>query len=67
MYLTHKEVKSVVDERFIRTLTKKIYKYITSILKNRHADKLDDIANKYNNTLHSTIKINCADVKSKIY
>ena len=41
MYSTHKEGKSVVAERFIRTLKRKIYKYVTSISKNVH--RLDDI------------------------
>ena len=31
MYSTHNEEKSVVAERFIRTLKNKIYKYMTSI------------------------------------
>ena len=31
MYSTHKERKSVVAERFIRTLKNKIYQYMTSI------------------------------------
>ena len=31
MYSTHSEGKSVVAERFIRTLKSKIYKYMTSI------------------------------------
>ena len=31
MYSTHKEGKSVVAERFIKTLKNKIYKYMTSI------------------------------------
>ena len=56
MYPTHKERKSAVTERFIRTLKNKIYKYMTSI-KNVYIDKLDDIVNKYNNTYHSTLKI----------
>ena len=30
---------------------------MTSILKNRNTDKLDDIVNKYNNTYHKTIKM----------
>ena len=30
MYLTHNEEKSVVVERFIKTLKNKIYKYMTS-------------------------------------
>ena len=42
MYSTHNEGKSVVAERFIRTLENKIYKYMTSIPKNVYIDKLDD-------------------------
>ena len=34
----------------IRTLKNKIYKYMTSVSKNVHIDKLVDIVNKYNNT-----------------
>ena len=48
MYSTHNEGKSVVAERFIRTLKGKIYKYMTSISKNVYLDKLDDIVDKYN-------------------
>ena len=33
MYSRHNEGKSVVAEKFIRTLKNKIYKYITSISK----------------------------------
>ena len=58
MYSTHDEGKSVVAERFIRTIKSKICKYMTSISKYVHIDKLDDIVNKYNNTYHRTIKIN---------
>ena len=64
MYSTHNEGKSVVAERFIRTLKTKIYKYMTSISKNVYIDKLDDIVNKYNNTYHSTIKMKPVNVKS---
>ena len=67
MYSTHNEGKSVIAERFIRTLKNKIYKYMTSISKNVYIDKLDDIVNKYNNTYHSTIKMKPVDVKSKTY
>ena len=49
MYLIHNEGKSVVAERFIRTLKNKIYKYMTSISKNVYIDKLDDIVNECNN------------------
>ena len=64
---THNEGKSVVAERFIRTLKNKIYKYLTSVSKNVYIDKLDDIINKYNNTYRSTIKIKPVNVKSIIY
>ena len=62
MYSTHNERKFVVAEKFVRTLKNKIYKYITSISKNVYIHKLDDIVNKYNNTYHSTIKMNPVDV-----
>ena len=38
-------------------LKNKIYKYMTSVSKIVYIDELDDIVNKYNNTYHSTIKI----------
>ena len=56
MNSTHDEGKSVVAERFIRTLKNKIYKYMIPISKNVYIDTLDDIVNEYNNTYHSTIK-----------
>ena len=45
MYLTHNAGKSVVTERFIRTLNKKIYKYMTAVSKIVYIDKFDDIVN----------------------
>ena len=39
MYSTHNEGKSVVIERFIRTLNNKIFKCMTSISKNVYIDK----------------------------
>ena len=67
MYSTHNERKSVVAERFIRTLKSKIYKHMTSISKNVYIDKLDDIVNEYNNTYHTTIKMKLIDVKDNTY
>ena len=67
MYSTNKEGKSVVAERFIRTLKSKIYKYMTSISKNVYIDKLNAIVNKYNNTYHTTIKMKPIDVKDNTY
>ena len=67
MHSTHNERKSVVAERFTRTLKTKIYKYMTAISKNIYIDKLDDIVNKYNNTYHTTIKMKPVDVKDNTY
>ena len=64
---THNEGKSVVAERFIRTLKGKIYKHITSILKNVYIDKLDDIVDEYITTYHTTIKMKPIDVKDNTY
>ena len=57
MYSTRNERKSVVPERFAEALKNKICKYMTSISKNMDIDKTADIANKYNNTYRSAIKM----------
>ena len=58
----YNEGKSVVAERFIRTLKSKLYKPMKAIGKNVYYDVLDDVVNKYNNTKHSTIKMKPIDV-----
>ena len=55
MYSTYNEGKSVVAERFIRTLKNKIFKYMTAVSKNVYFDVLDDIVNRYKNTVHRII------------
>ena len=40
---------------------------MTSISKSVYIDKLDDIFNKYDNTYHSTIKMEPVDLKSNTY
>ena len=64
MYSMYNEGKSVVAERFIRTLKNKLDKHMTATGKNVYYDVLDDIVNKYNNTKHSTIKMKPTDVKN---
>ena len=70
MYSTYNEGKSVVAERFGRTLKNKLYKHMTATGKNVYYDVLDDIIiifrcfNEYNNTKHSTIKMKPIDVKN---
>ena len=67
MYSIHNEGKSVVVERFIRTLKNKIFKQMTAVSKNVYFDVLDDIVNKYSNTVHRTIKMKPIDVKDNTY
>ena len=67
MYSVFNEGKSVVAERFIRTLKNKIFKHITAISKSVYFDVLDDIVNKYNNTVHRSIKMKPTDVTSDSY
>ena len=63
MYSAHNEGKSVVAERFIKTLKNKIYKNMTTIGKNVYFNVLDDVIDKYNNSIHSSIKMKPKDVK----
>ena len=70
MYSTFNEGKSVVAERFIRTLKNKLYKHMRATGKNVYFDVLDDVVNEYNNTKHNTIKMKPKDVKndnSRVY
>ena len=67
MYSTYNEGKSVVAERFIRTLKNKTFKHMTAISKNVYFDVLDNIVDKYNNTVHRTIKMKPIDVTDASY
>ena len=62
MYSTYNEGKSVVAERFIKTLKNKLYKHMTAVSRNVYYDVLNDIVKKYNNIWHSTIKMKPKDV-----
>ena len=57
IYSTYNEGKSVIAERFVKTLKNKIFKHMTAISKNFYFNVLDDIVNKYNNTVHKTIEM----------
>ena len=62
MYSTYNQGKSVVAERFIRTLKNKLYKHMTATGKNVYYNVLDDVVNEYDNTKHNTIKMKPKDV-----
>ena len=65
MYAIYIEGKSVVAERFIRTLKNKILKQMTAVSKNVYFNVFDDIVDEYNNTVHRTVKL--IDVTSDCY
>ena len=67
MYSTYNEGKSVVAERFIRMLKNKIFKHMTAVSKNVEFDVLDGIVNKFNNTVHRSIKMKPIDVTTDSY
>ena len=48
-------------------LKNKMFKHMTTISKNVYIDVLDDIVNKYNNTVHKTIKMKPTDVTNDSY
>ena len=58
MYSTRNEGKSAVAERLVKTLKNKLFKHMTAVLKNVCFHALEDVVNKYNNTIHRTIKTN---------
>ena len=67
MYSAYNERKFVAAERFIRNLKNKIFKQIKAISENIYFDVLDDIVDKYNNTVHKTIKMKAIDVTGDSY
>ena len=56
MYSTYNEGKSIVAERFIRTLNNKIFIHMTAVSKIVNFDVLDNIVDKYNYAVHRSIK-----------
>ena len=61
MYSIHNEGKSVIAERFIKTLKNKIYKQMTAVGKNFYFNVLDDVVDKYNNSFNNSIKMKPRD------
>ena len=55
LYSTHKEGKSIVAEKFIKTLKAKIYKKMTVNDSKSYLDYLNKSADEYNNTYHNSV------------
>ena len=62
MHSSVSEGKSVVAERFIKTLKNKIYKHMPTVGKSVSFNALDNIVDKYNNTVHSSVKMKPKDL-----
>jgi len=57
LYSTENEEKSSVVERWNRTMKEKMFKYFTANSTRKYIDILDEFVNRYNNTVHSSIKM----------
>ena len=68
IYSTYNEGKSVVAERFIKTLKNKIYKHMKAASRKCFFfDAVNDIFDQSNNTYHRTINMKLIDIKSDSY
>ena len=61
MYHTFNEGKVVIIERFNRTFKNIIFKYFTANNTYNYIDSLDKMVRKYNDTIHSFIKMKPKD------
>ena len=61
LYSTENEEKSSVVECWNRTMKEKMWKYFTANNTKRYIDIIDDLTKKYNNTVHSFIKMRPVD------
>jgi len=65
LYSTENAEKSLVVERWNRTMKEKMFKYFTSNNINKYIDVLDDFVERYNNTRHSSIKMTPVEASKK--
>ena len=64
LYSTENEEKSCVIERFNRTIKEKMFQNFSANNTRKYVDVLDLLVDQYNNTIHSSIKINSEGSKS---
>ncbi|XP_052818094.1 uncharacterized protein LOC128244118 [Mya arenaria] len=58
IYSTENEEKSSVVERWNRTMKEKMWRYFSANSTNKYIDILNDLVDQYNDTKHSSIKMN---------
>lgn len=72
---TYSDTKAAIAERFVQTLKKMIYKYLTENNTNEYWNRIQDFIDTYNSTVHSSTKFapnqindsNEAEVLSNLY
>jgi len=65
LYSTENEEKSSVVERWNRTMKGKMFKYFITNSSRKYIDILDEFVNRYNNTIHSSIKMTPTEASKK--
>jgi hypothetical protein len=65
LYSTENEEKSSVVERWNRTMKEKMFKYFTANSTRKYIDVLCKLAEQYNNTKHSSIKMTPVEASKK--
>ena len=55
IYSTHNKGKSVIAEKFIKTIKAKIYKKMTANARKSYLPYLNKLVDQYNNTYHHSI------------
>ena len=61
MYFTHNEDKSIITERFIKTLKAKIYERMTANDNKSYLFYLNKLVDQYNNNYHHYVNKNPID------
>jgi len=57
LFSTNNEEKSVIVERWNRTIKERVFKYFTSNSTNKYIGILGDLVSDYNNTVHSSLGV----------
>jgi len=65
LYSTENKEKSNVVERWNRTMKDKMFKYFTANSTMKYIDIVDEFVNRYNNTVHSSIKMTPTEASKK--
>ena len=65
LYSTENEEKYCVIERFNRTIEEKMFNYFSANNTRKYVDALDLLADQYNNTIHSSIKMSPKETSRK--